>query len=512
MTKKSLVAAGIIVALGAVWTGASWFTGKQIEKNVAKFTVDLNARLKEAYPNAGLAIVYQNYQRGIFSSHLTYVLQSDGSANGHQLLSASDKVIFNETISHGPFPLAQIKKFNLLPAMASVHSELASSDPLKPLFKLTKNKPFVTAETRVAYNGDTRSEIVLIPVDYQSEEQKFSFSGATVEADISHDLRAAHAVGTVSGLTIEKKNPWGQTETLSIQGLALNSDTHKGKFDINLGDGKITLKSIELQVQGGDPVTINNFVVSSHITEDQTNIAGQLALGIDSLVLRDQNLGSAKMNISYDRFDGLGVKQFAEDYQKKAEELMQVDLDPETYQQQIAMLVLQHLPQLLKGNPSIKISPVSWKNAKGESTFTLSLDLTDPLKTDTAPQAQLSDEEAIFRKSVKNLDAKLNVPIDMLTELMVQVAPKTSSDEEKKQLEAMARQQAQLMASLGQMSQVTVTQNNAITSSLQYSDGMVTFNNQKIPLAKFIAPFITQPEGNNIEEQTPNAQKKPVTQ
>jgi hypothetical protein len=29
--KKSVVAVGVIVALGVVWTGASWFTGKQLE-------------------------------------------------------------------------------------------------------------------------------------------------------------------------------------------------------------------------------------------------------------------------------------------------------------------------------------------------------------------------------------------------------------------------------------------------------------------------------------------------
>ncbi|MBQ4797053.1 DUF945 family protein, partial [Pectobacterium versatile] len=85
-----------------------------------------------------------------------------------------------------------------------------------------------------------------------------------------------------------------------------------------------------------------------------------------------------------------------------------------------------------------------------------------------APTGNLSDEEAIIRQSVKNLDARLNVPLDMITELMVQTAPKASSDDEKKQLEQMARQQAQLMANIGQMSQVTVTKDNAITSSLQY--------------------------------------------
>ncbi|SUC40636.1 Bacterial protein of uncharacterised function (DUF945) [Proteus mirabilis] len=30
--KKSLVAVGVIVALGVVWTGASWYMGSKIEK------------------------------------------------------------------------------------------------------------------------------------------------------------------------------------------------------------------------------------------------------------------------------------------------------------------------------------------------------------------------------------------------------------------------------------------------------------------------------------------------
>ncbi len=33
--KKSLVAAGVIVALGVVWTGGAWFTGKQLEGRIA---------------------------------------------------------------------------------------------------------------------------------------------------------------------------------------------------------------------------------------------------------------------------------------------------------------------------------------------------------------------------------------------------------------------------------------------------------------------------------------------
>jgi len=31
---KTKVAAGVIIALGVIWTGTAWFTGKQLEKNM----------------------------------------------------------------------------------------------------------------------------------------------------------------------------------------------------------------------------------------------------------------------------------------------------------------------------------------------------------------------------------------------------------------------------------------------------------------------------------------------
>ncbi len=42
--KKTLVAAGVIVALGVVWTGGAWFTGKQLENRIAEM-------VQQAKPN-----------------------------------------------------------------------------------------------------------------------------------------------------------------------------------------------------------------------------------------------------------------------------------------------------------------------------------------------------------------------------------------------------------------------------------------------------------------------------
>ncbi|MFC3395605.1 YdgA family protein [Brenneria rubrifaciens] len=510
--KKSFVAAGVIIALGVVWTGASWYTGKQLAQQLDGFTDTLNMQLKKDYPDSGLKIVYRDYQGGVFTSKLSYVLQADGSNEDQQILAPGEELVFNEIVSHGPFPLAQLKKFNLAPAMASVHSELANTTAVKSLFDLTKGEPFFTSETRLAYNGDTQSVVKLLPLEIAENDQKFAFSGTELLLDIGRDLGSNKLEGSISNLMSEKKNPWGETEKLVVNDITLKGNNQKGRFDLNLGDAALSVKSVSFTVEGGDTVTLNNASLQTSVTEDDKNLAAKLALALESLNIGDRNLGSGKVNMSVSQLDGEGARQFATGYQRNVQQILKNSegKDPATFQHEITMTFLQYLPQLLKGNPNITVSPVSWKNSKGEGTFTLTLDLTDPLQNSAkATDPNASDEEKIILQSVKKIDAKLNVPLPMLAELMVQAGPQPANEEEKKQATAMARQQAQMMASIGQMNQISVTKDNAIISSLQYADGQVDFNGNKMPLANFIAPFVGLPDESG-EAPQPNAQQEPA--
>ena len=121
--KKSLVAAGVIVALGVVWTGGAWYTGKKLETHLAEMVDQANAQIKLTAPEANVELAYQNYQRGIFSSQLQLVLKPVAGKE-NPWLKAGQSVVLDESVDHGPFPFAQLKTFNLLPSMASVISVL----------------------------------------------------------------------------------------------------------------------------------------------------------------------------------------------------------------------------------------------------------------------------------------------------------------------------------------------------------------------------------------------------
>jgi uncharacterized protein YdgA (DUF945 family) len=71
--KKSLVAAGIIVALGVIWTGGAWYT--ETAGKPRRYVQQANAQLQSSAPEAGVELSWQNYQRGVFSSHLQLVVK-----------------------------------------------------------------------------------------------------------------------------------------------------------------------------------------------------------------------------------------------------------------------------------------------------------------------------------------------------------------------------------------------------------------------------------------------------
>lgn len=78
--------------------------------------------------------------------------------------------------------------------------------------------------------------------------------------------------------------------------------------------------------------------------------------------------------------------------------------NPELYQQKSPKRSLA-LSRAVKGDPVLTLAPLSWKNAKGETTLNLSLFLKDPATTTAQPQTLAQEVD----RSVKSLDAKLAI-------------------------------------------------------------------------------------------------------
>ncbi|MFA3761050.1 YdgA family protein [Yersinia sp. 2538 StPb PI] len=480
--KKSLVAVSVIVVLGAAWTGASWYTGKLIEQRMGELVNTANGQIRTLLPKAGVKLAYTDYQRGLFRSQVRYVLQADSSVVGEKALKDGDEIAFIETIDHGPFPFAQLKKFNLIPSMASVHTELANTPALKKLFDVTKGQSPFTADSRISYSGDTSSAITFIPIDYQQNTTSMKFSGATIDADVSRDMRNVKMSGSSENIVFTSKNQWDQLEQFSVQGLTLKSDSKMGKFDLSIGDQQVAIKQIGFSLDGKEMATLVGFNLNTQLGETDKDLNGKLSYTLDALKIQGNDFGSGKLAFAFDKLDGQNLKQFTSAYNQQVLKAVQAgeNLDPVAYQEQMTEMLIANLPGLLKGNPTVSIAPLSWKNAKGESTFTLNIDLVDPAQTKASA-------EPLLAQSVKKVDATLTIPMPMATELTTQAARLQGYSPEEAQ--KLAQQQVQGIAAMGQMFKLTTTKDDVISSSFHFADNQVNLNGQKMSLQEFVGLF-----------------------
>lgn len=488
MMKKSVVAVGVVVALGVVWTGASWFTGKQLESRLAEMVAQANSELKRTAPEAGLELSYQDYQRGVFRSHMQLVVKPVAGTE-NSWLKAGQSVVLNEVVDHGPFPLAQLKHFNLIPSMASVNSTLVNNEASKPLFDLAKNESPFVIDTRISYAGDTSSDIALKALNYENGDEKVAFSGGDFKLDADRDGKVFSLTGSAESGLVNAVNEYNQKVQLTFNNLKADGNSRMTSFDERIGDQKISLDKLAIAVEGKEMAVLEGMDLDgkSSVSKDGKSIDTQMDYTLKSLKVQSQDLGSGKLTVKVGNIDGQAWHQFSQQYRAQSQALLAdkelMTKNPELYQQKAMDALLSNLPVLLKGEPVITIAPLSWKNSKGETNFNLSLFLKDPA-TATGEAQTLAQE---VDRSVKSIDSKLTIPVDMATEFMTQIAKLEGYNE--KDSAKLASQQVKGMAAMGQMFRITTLEDNVIGTSLQYANGQVTLNGQKMPLEDFVGMF-----------------------
>lgn len=502
--KKSLVAVGVIVALGVVWTGSSWYIGKQLEGRMAQLVQQANSELTKSLPEAGIVISYENYQRGLFDSQMQLVLKNAADTK-NPLLPAGETIVFNEKITHGPLP--GLKHLSFMPAMASVQSELAKNNTTQPLFDITNDKSLINAVTQVSFDGATSSVINLIPIDYTKDKNHFVFSGSTMTADadakgdkIKFELNAASgSISTVSEI--------GQPVQVNFNGISLATDSQLTVADLRVGTQKVGLQNLTLNVDGKETAALNGLMLtgSTELQADKKNIALQADYTLDSLKAQGQDFGSGKLSMKVNNLDAEALGTVSKVYAQESQRLLadpETMQDPELYSQKMVEALVATFPQLLKGNPSLSIAPLSWKNTKGEATFNLALALKEPQQSDVIPDTA----ETMLGRYLSSLDTRLVIPMDMAIQLVSQVAQLEGATPE--EAEKAATEQVKGLAAMGQMFHITKVEDNNITATLTFADNKAALNGEAVPLSDLLgalpiglsseeeeeAPSLTEPE------------------
>lgn len=477
--KKSTIAVGVIIALGMVWTGSAWYTGKQLEKNVDivvnKVTADSSKKL-----GAEIHSTVKDFHRGWFSSHfiLDIALEKGTTVDG---VKPGESLQLSVDVDHGPFPLARLSSGNILPAMASAKLSLVNNELTRTAFDSAKGKSPVEAIINFAWGGAISSDITLAPAEYKDKNNSLTFEGASYHVDANASMNAFNYEGKSKKITVSGKN----NIEIVIPGMTFSGHPNKTPFDFMTGDQRLDFESIRITTAGKPFARLDglSFSANADLSADNKKLNAKGEYAVASLSVLGQDFGGGKITMELASLDAVAFADFMKDYQQLSKEF--VASTPAQQEDSIYILsklkalIAAHASKLKKGEPEVKWL-INWKNEKGEAALNLDYQAADTNKRldDSA------NETAALDSQLKYVAAKLVLPVDMAIEagkkgLMV------ADHKSEKSAKAKATQGVNGLVGLGSMFKLITLENNTVKMDVRYSQGYITLNGKKMTVDEF---------------------------
>ncbi|WP_140918613.1 YdgA family protein [Limnobaculum xujianqingii] len=507
--KKSIVAVGVLIVLGGAWVGGAWYTGKMIQDQVNKSIVDAQTYIDKNAPEYQAKLSVADYQRGIFSSTINYQFEMVDQTNeqGPQ----KDSVTIHQEVSHGPFPLA---KFSLIPKLAYSKTELVKQDSLNELFEMAGGKSPLTVDILTSYSGSSDLKLVLEPLTGK-DSNTFKFSGLTVDG-VAKVLKGEEAVTLTSSpfelndegrivsydtakidVTQNKAQEYQATasvgkftiaetdaDQLVMNGLTIKSNGKIGKFDLGVGVSDIELKNVTYTVKQQPKLTIDNLLISSNAQETDKFVNQVVDTTIGQMSIEGKIIGSGSLKLKLDQFDGKALQYLNQNSNQLT--YLFLGIPAEESAEQAGNMMMNNLMAFLDANPVISIAPFVWKNDKGESQIDMSLTMMKPDPQNMA----MEDMSQLLMSSIKSFSSNSKLSIPMLNE-QVKINHEISDGLSAEEAQAQATESVQQMVSLGlAQKMISKLDDNTITSSFNYADGVIDLNGQKMPAEQFINLFM----------------------
>ena len=459
-TPIALFTLGILAAAGI---GGGWYTGTQLESVLQDSVRKGNEQLVAQFPNSDMALELLEFERGVLSSTARYRLILEAATNDEPAV----EVFIGDRIEHGPMPLSRLVTFRWMPVMAVSHAELEPSEILSDLFTASAGQPPVTVTSNIGYDNRITGDLRIAPMTLSESDSQVSFSGlgGNFETDTTGSKVAFS--GRFDSLEIDGD------ASVSLVGGELQMDRQRDdKSGLYLGDGRITLDSLAVEVPDRPAMVLQDIAQTDNTTLDADGMKGVINQRVGSVNYDGKPLGSVRMDWSLSRLDPEASMVLSGMYNTLS--LGVEPDDPEALKQQF----IAALQQLLEGKPRFALDNFSIKTANGESRFELGVDLNSPISFDQPPAL-------LAQQLVGGVDAHLVLSKSMLSDI-VRYKALFQPEADAAVIEQEAVTAAETVASMVEMMQLGTLKGDKILSSLRYADGLIDFNGQSIPLEDFL--------------------------
>lgn len=481
--KKSVVAAGVVVALGVCWMGSAWYTGKQIEPKVADFVSAFNQASKVKSPQMGMTLSYKDFSSGMLSSHFQVVLTFDHGAEASGIKSGQN-VAFNVDVDHGPFPLSSLAKGRFGPAMAAMDVSLVNGEITKPLFDAAKGRSPIDANIRASYDKSIATQVIVAPASYSDTKTTFSFDGGEFNVSGENSLLTdAQINGQLKNIVISQDS---NDVKIYSDSMTVTSSGHETDDNITVGHADVSLNNIRVNANGKDLIQINAFAGTTALalSSDKKHINYTQEYSIKDLTREKQNLGSGKIALLLDNLDPAAIRQLFTDYNMELSKAMVANpalSEDEDAMGELSLKLLQkYIANIQKSEPVIKL-PISWKNEKGEMTANLNIAIADPAKATFTPGTLTESVD----QNVKTITANVMLPLDVFTYTAKQIKLAEGKDDAAAQKQA--EKDVKNATTIGKMMDLISVDDKAARLDFEYQQGKVVFNGKEMTAEEFMA-------------------------
>lgn len=494
MKKSVAITTGVVIVGAGAWLGATWYTGQRIEQQSQQYLAQANEQLARAIPGFQLRLEQESYERGFFSSKSRYTLVFGKKGDDEEQI----RVSFKNDIGHGPFPGGAISRGYLMPKLAYVHSELESSELLKPLFEMSQGKAPLWSDAIISYDGQANTEGGIAPLSYKNDDASFTFSGATLDSVYDHRKQAVKGSLTAKELLVQDADQ-DSPVNLRMAGMEVNLDNRMGKFGLSVGTTGMLIKSIEVSDSENDRfVKLDKLGYSVAVSEDDTMVNALATYSLEKLRIAEDDFGSGEIAVSIKRLDGPALKALTETYQQLMRQAL--GSEPSTGMQQADIeAVLANGQKVLTGNPVIAIDKLVWRNAAGDSLLTADVEFTKPVNEDGTPISLIEDHKQFAIKAIKRINADLRLSKPMVATMAEQVLRLRGMPAEQAKQEA--DEQVQTMAGLAEMMNAGKNDGDNIVSKFSYVDGRGELNGKEVPVAEMLAELVSSGGGMDDEDE-----------
>ena len=477
--KKSVVALGVIVALGAVGVGGAWFTGEKAQTEYLRQIELANKQAQALGLSDSFKVVYKNKQfdRGLFTSQVEDELVISLPEEGETFT-----IPLSTKLYHGPFPLDQLTKFNFMPAMFSAQGVIGKNETTQPLFDLLKSDKPVQYQATTSYNLSTKGKVELAGgelTDPESPGTKVTWSNINMGFDINKDLAGKYDMtlnevsATVLPEVMEEQDgeDMPKSITMKMKGMKVEGSYNPTKWAyIYTGNSTSLIDSFEMATlyHAGKESTVvqKGFKAKSDISLDGDFVSAKSENTVDSIAIDGKDFGKLTYNVELNHIEANAANALIEAFFTVFKSVS----DDENANQEMVSEILSswaenHGLAIFNNQPQIKLNPISISNSQGK----VSLDLNVVLAKD--PKFDLM-AGSLYKQFT---DFALNIHVDkeMVEKNLAQFVP----EEERALIKAQIEEQAKQAAAQN----IVVNNDKNVTLNLVLEKGELKLNGQVIP-------------------------------